>query len=47
MDPFENNIWTDFKGIEKNIIISITEKQAPLCWQKYKDTYVEFFIVWW
>jgi len=47
MDPFENNIWTDFKGIEKYIIISITEKQAPLCWQKYKDTYVEFFIVWW
>jgi len=47
MDPSENENWTDFKGIEKNIIISITEKQAPLCWQKYKDTYVEFFIVWW
>ena len=47
MDPSENEIWTDFNGIEKYIITSITEKQAPLCWQKYKDTYVAFFIVWW
>jgi hypothetical protein len=47
MDPSENNSWTDFKGIEKYIKTSITEKQAPLCWQKYKDSYLAFFIVWW
>jgi hypothetical protein len=47
MDPSENEIWTDFNGIEKYIKTSITEKQAPLCWQKYKNSYVEFFIIWW
>jgi hypothetical protein len=47
MDPSENEIWTDFNGIEKNINTSIKEKQATLCWQKYKDSYLAFFIVWW
>lgn len=47
MDPLENEDWTDFKGIEKSFNTSIKEKQAPLCWQKYKDSYVAFFIVWW
>jgi len=47
MDPSENEVWTDFNGIEKYIKTSITEKQAPLCWQKYKNLYVEFFIIWW
>lgn len=47
MDPSENETWTDFKGVEKYIITSIKEKQAPLCWQKHNDTYLTFFIVWW
>jgi hypothetical protein len=47
MDPSENEIWIDFKGAEKYINTSIKEKQAPLCWQKYKDSYLAFFIVWW
>ena len=47
MDPFENKIWTDFNGVEKQINTSIKEKQAPLCWQKHKDASVAFFIVWW
>ena len=47
MDPSENEVWTDFKGVETHIKASIKEKQSPLCWQKYKDTYVVFFIVWW
>lgn len=47
MDPSENEIWTDFNGIEKHIKTCIGEKQAPLCWQKHKDSYLEFFIVWW
>jgi hypothetical protein len=47
MDPSENEIWTDFNDVEKSISSSIKEKQAPLCWQKCKDSYVAFFIVWW
>ena len=47
MNPSEHEIWTDFKGVEKYINRSIKEKQAPLCWQKYKDSYLAFFIVWW
>ena len=47
MDPSENEIWTNFNGIEKHINTSIKEKQAPFFWQKYQDSYVAFFIVWW
>ncbi|MFT5266325.1 MAG: hypothetical protein ACI8YQ_005089 [Polaribacter sp.] len=47
MEPSENENWTDFNGVEKDIKTSIKEEQAPLCWQKYKDTYLVFFIVWW
>lgn len=47
MDPSENKNWTNFKGVEEYIKTCIKEKQAPLCWQKYKDSYVVFFIVWW
>jgi hypothetical protein len=47
MDPAENEIWTDFNGVEKYLSTSIQEKQAPFCWQKYKNSYVAFFIVWW
>jgi hypothetical protein len=47
MDPSENEIWTNFNGIEKYIGTSIKEKQAPLCWQKHNDSYLALFIVWW
>ena len=47
IDPSENEIWINFNGIEKEIKSSIKEKQAPLCWQKYKNSYLAFFIVWW
>ncbi len=47
MDPSENEIWTDFNGVEKFINTSIKEKQAVLCWQKYQDSYLAIFIVWW
>jgi len=47
MDSSENEIWTDFNGVEKYIYTSIQEKQSPLCWQKYNDSYLAFFIVWW
>ena len=47
MDPSENEIWKDLNGVEKYINTCMNEKQAPLCWQKYNDSYMTFFIVWW
>lgn len=47
MDPSENKNWTDFSGVKKQIDKSIAEKQAPLCWQKYNNSYSALFIVWW
>lgn len=47
IDPSKNETWTNFKDIAPAINTSIQEKQAPLCWQKYKDAYTAFFIVWW
>jgi hypothetical protein len=34
MDPSENEIWTDFNGIEKHIKTCIEKNKSPLCWQK-------------
>ncbi len=45
MDASENEIWTNYQNGENQIMKSIEEKQAPLCWQKYKGTYLSFFIV--
>jgi hypothetical protein len=45
--PSDNDIWTDFGGIEKDVVASTKEKRALLCWQKQKDSYSAFFIVWW
>jgi len=47
MDPSENKNWTDYKNIENYILSCMEEKQAPMCWQKNRDTYAVFFIVWW
>ena len=47
MDPCENEIWTAFHDVENYINKSIKEKQSPLCWQKYNDSYIAFFIIWW
>ncbi len=47
MDPAENKIWTDILGVKKQIKTSIEEKQSLLCWQKHKDAYSTFFVVWW
>ena len=47
MGPSENEIWTDFQGIEKTIHTIIKGKQSPLCWQKHRGSYISFFIVWW
>jgi hypothetical protein len=47
MEPSENKIWTDFITLEKQIKISIEEKQAVLCWEKCKDSYSCYFIIWW
>ena len=47
IDPSENEIWNDLNNVEQYVKTSINEKQAPLCWQKYKNSYSAFFIVWW
>ena len=47
MEASENEVWTDYNGVEAQINTSLKEKQALLCWQKYKGTYLSFFIVWW
>ena len=47
MDPSENKNWTEFNGVEKFINTSMKKKQALLCWEKCKDSYLSFFIVWW
>lgn len=47
INPSENENWIEFSGIEKHIRTSMKEEQAPLCWQKQGNTFLEFFIVWW
>jgi len=47
IDPKVNTNWLDLKSISQKIDACINEKQAPLCWQKFKDTYSSFFIIWW
>ena len=47
MDPSENKIWIDLNNIKNYIHTSMKEKQALLCWQKYKESYSAFFVVWW
>jgi len=47
MDPSENETWAAFDGVEKQIQTSIQEKQSPMVWQKYKNAYLAFFIIWW
>jgi hypothetical protein len=47
IDPAENENWQDFEQIHTRVSKSIAEKRALLCWQKHKDSYSTFFIVWW
>lgn len=47
MDPATNEEWKNFSLIKEHIEESVTEKQAVLCWQRQKDSYSTFFIVWW
>lgn len=47
MEPAENETWLGFSEIKKQISNNMKEKQAVLCWQKHKNSYLSFFIVWW
>ncbi|WP_367752824.1 DUF1853 family protein [Flavobacterium sp. WC2430] len=47
ISPSENEIWNDYKSIENQMNTSLKEKQSVLCWQKYKEDHLSFFIVWW
>jgi hypothetical protein len=43
MDPSENEIWTDFNGIEKHIKTCIEKNKLHYVGKKHKDSYLEFF----
>jgi hypothetical protein len=47
IDPIENNTWVEFNEVKNQVVNSIDEKSALLCWHKNKDSYLAFFIVWW
>ena len=47
IDPQENEMWYDYHTIKDQLAVNMSEKQAPLCWQKQKGNYIAFFIVWW
>jgi hypothetical protein len=40
----ENEIWTDYKGVE-NQITTCKEKASAIVLAKYEGTYLSFFIV--
>ncbi|PTX59708.1 hypothetical protein C8N46_10818 [Kordia periserrulae] len=45
--PASNENWSSFEDVKEKIKHNLTEKRALLCWQKHKDTFETFFIVWW
>ncbi|MCW2120817.1 DUF1853 family protein [Flavobacterium sp. 7A] len=47
IDPADNEMWIKINSIEKSIRINMYEKRSLLCWQKQKNSYAVFFIVWW
>lgn len=47
MEPDEDQKWTNLGGIEKQLLSSMHEKRAVLCWQKEQGKYSTFFVVWW
>jgi len=47
IEPSENKTWTSLNDIEQQLKRSMKDKRAQLCWQKSKDSYTSFFIVWW
>jgi hypothetical protein len=47
IDPAENEKWKTDSQVHAHISQRMAEQQALLCWQKHKDSYSAFFIVWW
>jgi hypothetical protein len=47
VNPSNNQEWYNFHQIENQLKTAIEDKQSVLCWQKNKNIYTEFFIVWW
>ena len=43
----DDGIDKELSSVEKEIKTILKGEQAVLCWQKNKDTYISFFIVWW
>lgn len=47
IDPQYNENWQSFEEIKDMLESSLTEKQAPLIWQKDSVGTEAFFVVWW
>jgi hypothetical protein len=47
IDPSDNDFWMGLNGVVKQITKSIDEKRSILCWQKHKNSFQSFFVVWW
>lgn len=47
MDPSHNKEWKGYDELNQVITTILDGGQAVLCWQKLKEEYLEFFIVWW
>ncbi|WP_046745615.1 DUF1853 family protein [Kordia zhangzhouensis] len=47
MEPSENNTWHSLPTIKATLKEQLETNRSVLCWQKRKDVYSLFFIVWW
>jgi hypothetical protein len=47
INPSEGETWEDFEQIKEQIEMNLNKNQAPLCWQKHKDSYTQYFVIWW
>jgi len=47
IDPSENQNWTAYEEIRKNVNERVKENRSRMIWQKKGDNYKSFFVVWW
>lgn len=45
--PVHNKIWLNYADVQNEIQQVEIQQRAILCWEKHKENYSEFFIVWW
>ena len=47
IEPATNKVWYNLDDMQQRIDSVLEEKQSLLCWRKEKETYTQFFVVWW